>query len=112
MRALLRAVVFAAAPGCVGASPPVTSPITTAKPQQYAEPVLPEFIFTDPARREKIAATFSELDAYFTAQAAAAKIPGLAVGVVVDGELAWSKGYSLDPGAFAHPASTRRGRTI
>jgi CubicO group peptidase (beta-lactamase class C family) len=64
-------------------------------PQRFAEPALPELVFADPERRAKIAATFPELDAFFAKQLANEKLPGLAVGVVVDGELAWSKGYGF-----------------
>jgi CubicO group peptidase (beta-lactamase class C family) len=64
-------------------------------PQRFVDPPLPEVEFTDPARRAKIEATFPELDAYFAGEFAKAKVPGLAVGVVVDGDLAWSKGYGL-----------------
>jgi CubicO group peptidase (beta-lactamase class C family) len=65
------------------------------RPQRFVDPPIPELEFTDPIRRAKIEATFPELDAYFASEFAKAKVPGLAVGVVVDGGLAWSKGYGF-----------------
>ena len=44
--------------------------------------------FADPARREKLAAAFPEIDRLFREYAAGANIPGAAWGIVVDGELA------------------------
>ena len=46
--------------------------------------------FTDPARREKLAHAFPEIDKLFRDYAAGANIPGAAWGVVIDGELAHS----------------------
>ena len=65
------------------------------KPQRFVDPPVPEVAFTDPARRVKLEETLPELDAYFEHELEAAKIPGLAVGVLIDGQLAWSKGYGF-----------------
>ncbi len=70
------------------------APLAT-RPQRFVDPPIPELEFTDSARRAKIEATFPELDAYFAREQTKAKVPGLAVGVVVDGDLAWSRGYGL-----------------
>jgi CubicO group peptidase (beta-lactamase class C family) len=83
------------AAACASPAPPVSPGAYAKKAQRFADPPAPEVAFVDPARRAKIAATFPELDAFFAAEVAAAKLPGLAVGVVVDGELAWSKGYGM-----------------
>ena len=44
--------------------------------------------FADPARREKLARAFPEIDKLFRDYAASANIPGAAWGIVIDGELA------------------------
>jgi CubicO group peptidase (beta-lactamase class C family) len=72
-----------------------SSTVTLHPHQRFVNPPIPELEFTDPARRAKIEATFPELDAYFGSEFAKAKLPGLAVGVVIDGDLAWSKGYGF-----------------
>jgi CubicO group peptidase (beta-lactamase class C family) len=70
------------------------APAANAPPQQrFNEPPLPALEFTDPARRTTIAATYSDLDAYFADIAEKWKLVGLVAGLVVDGELAWTKGY-------------------
>ena len=48
----------------------------------------PEPRFADPARREKLARAFPEIDKLFRDYAATAHIPGAAWGIVIDGELA------------------------
>ncbi|WAS98054.1 serine hydrolase domain-containing protein [Nannocystis punicea] len=59
-------------------------------------------VFADPRRRERLAATFPELRRRVEAFAADEELPGLAVGVVLDGELALFVGVGvadLDSGA-------------
>ncbi len=74
------------ATGCAGAG--------AASPSlRVASPPTPPPTFHDSSRRTKIAATASKLDALFAGAAAKQKLPGLAVGLVVDGDLVWSKGY-------------------
>jgi hypothetical protein len=64
-------------------------------PARFAEPPLDVPAFLDPDRRAKIAAVVPKLDAHFAELMAKSKIPGLAVGLVVDGDLVWSKGYGV-----------------
>ncbi|MDC0668028.1 serine hydrolase domain-containing protein [Nannocystis radixulma] len=59
-------------------------------------------VFTDPRRRERLAAVFPELRRRVEAFAADEELPGLAAGVVIDGELALFVGAGvadLDSGA-------------
>jgi CubicO group peptidase (beta-lactamase class C family) len=51
--------------------------------------------FADPARRQKLAAAFPEIEKVFADTVARQKLPGLAFGVVIDGELVLSKGYGV-----------------
>lgn len=51
--------------------------------------------FVDPQRKEKILAAVPQLEHHFAELATKAKYPGFAVGLVVDSELVWSKGYGV-----------------
>lgn len=51
--------------------------------------------FTDPARRQKLAAALPEIEKVFEDTLARQKPPGLAFGVVIDGELVLSRGYGV-----------------
>jgi CubicO group peptidase (beta-lactamase class C family) len=70
----IRSSLRVAEPSSAGASPPA---------------------FVDRARRAKLASAYPKLDAYFAALHASQKLPGLAVGLVIDGDLAWSAGYGV-----------------
>src|SRR6187401_238932 len=48
----------------------------------------PEPRFADPQRREKLAASYDEIDRLFKEYAASAHVPGAAWGIIVDGQLA------------------------
>lgn len=63
-------------------------------PQQFADGI-PVETFADPDRRAKLAAAFPALDAHLSEQLAAQKLPGLVFGVVVDGNLAYAKGFGF-----------------
>lgn len=83
----------------VHAPPPAdttTSPRAAAAipPPQYAAP-LPAATFADPQRRAKLAAAFPALDTLLAAQLAAQKLPGLAFGVIIDGDLAYERGVGV-----------------
>jgi CubicO group peptidase (beta-lactamase class C family) len=71
-------------------SPAVAPP---AAPPLRVTSATPPPAFRDPARRTNVAAQVPKLDALFADTATKAKLPGLAVGLVVDGDLVWSKGY-------------------
>jgi CubicO group peptidase (beta-lactamase class C family) len=49
--------------------------------------------FLDPDRRKKLEAAFPDLDKAIAEEIATQGLPGVAVGVVIDGDLAYSKGY-------------------
>ena len=51
--------------------------------------------FTDPQRREKLAAVFPEIERIFEQYQKDRRIPGLVFGVVIDGELALVKAYGM-----------------
>lgn len=52
-------------------------------------------VFVDPQRKEKILAAVPQLEHHFAEVATKAKYPGLVVGLVVDGEMVWWKGYGV-----------------
>ncbi len=49
--------------------------------------------FTDPQRRARIEAAFPEVEAYLASTVARDHLVGLAAGIVIDGELAWFRGW-------------------
>lgn len=51
--------------------------------------------FTDPDRRAKLAAAFPEVERIFAKFQQDRRIPGLVAGIVIDGELAWVKGFGV-----------------
>ncbi|HEX5062341.1 MAG TPA: serine hydrolase domain-containing protein [Kofleriaceae bacterium] len=55
----------------------------------------PGFAFKDPARRKKLEAAFPAIDKIFDDELKAQGIPGIALGIVIDGELAYAKGYGI-----------------
>ncbi len=77
--------------GCAGAAhPPAPAPPPAASPAQVA----PGPVFPDPQERaRKLAEALPEVEAVFDEQFAARKPPGMAVALVVDGEVRWSKSW-------------------
>lgn len=61
----------------------------------YAAPPLPPAAFTDPARRQKLASAFPDIDALLSAELPKSKIPGFAIGIIIDGELAFTKAFGV-----------------
>jgi len=62
------------------------------------QPSDPPPVFADPQRRTKLEAAFPAVDAYLQSTVARDELVGLAAGIVIDGELAWFRGYGLrDP---------------
>ncbi len=51
--------------------------------------------FADSGRRARLAAAFPEIEQIFAKFQKDRRIPGLAAGVVIDGELAWVKGFGV-----------------
>jgi CubicO group peptidase (beta-lactamase class C family) len=84
MKPASRLFVALAAAGGVSLSGPVPAPAQTGAPSFKAEPPT----FTDPARRQKLATAFPEIDRLMQDFARLGHVAGGAWGVVVDGELA------------------------
>lgn len=90
--------------GCSGADPmplvppapvaPAASQATAARAHsaQVFASADPRYSFTDPDRRRKLASAFPAIDALIDAEMQQRRIPGIAVGIVIDGELAYAKG--------------------
>jgi CubicO group peptidase (beta-lactamase class C family) len=71
--------------------------------QLFTSPSAPP-AFTDPDRRAKLAAAFPTLDKVLEEERAQQGVPGVAVGIVIDGELAYTKGFGVvDPATKAVP---------
>jgi CubicO group peptidase (beta-lactamase class C family) len=70
--------------------PAPTSPVI----QAFAESE-PEYAFADPDRRKKLASTFPAIEAMASAEVRAHELPGMVLGVVVDGELAYAGGFGV-----------------
>jgi CubicO group peptidase (beta-lactamase class C family) len=62
---------------------------------RFAATSLPPATFTDPARRQKLASAFPAIDSYLAAEVKKNKVPGLAFGIVIDGELAYQGGFGV-----------------
>jgi hypothetical protein len=90
----LVAVTCATRPPTPGPPVAAPAPATALPPQQFVEHATVE-AFQDPERRAKLAATFPALDAALAREVAAQKLPGLAFGIVIDGELAYAKGLGV-----------------
>ncbi|MEP7120020.1 MAG: serine hydrolase domain-containing protein [Byssovorax sp.] len=108
--ALSFAAITAGLVACGGAEPPpMRSPASQPAPpvpvvtataaqasvaQMFADDE-PEMVFTDPDRRKKIESAFSSIDALLDEEVRAQSFPGIALGVVIDGELAYAKGFGV-----------------
>jgi len=99
----LTSLVVACAPGPLArpaqpstpASPAAPSVVALpAAPQQFADPG-PGLAFRDPDRRAKLASAFTAVDAAVEAERKQRNLPGLALGIVIDGELAYAKGFGV-----------------
>ena len=80
---------------------PARAPVPIAA--KHADPVIAQIFapatpapqFTDPDRRAKLAAAFPALDKALEQERTAQGVPGVVVGVVIDGELAYAKGFGV-----------------
>src|SRR5213078_4552886 len=112
------AVLFAACSGSdsrpvtpkspVAESAPVSVPVAAKRPEPVVEqifaPGLPAPSSADPDRRAKLAAAFPALDKALEKERMADNVPGVIVGVVIDGELAYAKGFGVvDPATKTVP---------
>jgi CubicO group peptidase (beta-lactamase class C family) len=78
-------------------SPPVRPPIAPTSLASAAATLLPPFSprATDPARKAKLEALAPRLDALLRETLKAGGATGLAVGIVLDGELAYERGFGV-----------------
>ncbi|MFL5309346.1 MAG: serine hydrolase domain-containing protein [Myxococcales bacterium] len=99
----LRLALLILTAGCAGARrPPPQPPPAPAAP---LERPLPGAAFADPHdRARKLSEALSEVEAVFDEQFAARKPPGMAVALVVDGEVRWSKSWGVRELGQGQPA--------
>jgi CubicO group peptidase (beta-lactamase class C family) len=71
------------------------APAAAAHVAQAFAPAAPEYAFTDPDRKKKLASAFPELDAIAEDEMRRQGLPGIAVGVVIDGELAYARAFGV-----------------
>jgi CubicO group peptidase (beta-lactamase class C family) len=67
---------------------------TPASLQGFAD-ADPGYGFVDPERRHRLLVAFPAIDAALTAEMKAMRLPGFALGVVIDGDLAYSRGFGV-----------------
>jgi CubicO group peptidase (beta-lactamase class C family) len=84
-------------PAPAATAPAPAAPVGTAAAQVFA-PEDPALAFRDPDRRRKLASAFAAIDAIGEDELTTQGLPSLAVGVVVDGELAYEKGFGAPGG--------------
>lgn len=104
----LSGVLLLALAGCGAADagpPPAlpSAPPLASTPERPADPpgllgqtfadTDPEYAFQDPDRRKKLATAFAQFDAIAEDELKRLGLPSLAIGVVIDGELAYEKGF-------------------
>jgi CubicO group peptidase (beta-lactamase class C family) len=83
-----------APPAAASANAPAATAASTTAAQVYA-PADPSYSFSDPDRKRKLTSAFAEIDTIVADEMARQKIPGAVVGVVIDGELAYAKGFGV-----------------
>src|SRR3569623_2031803 len=84
---------------------PAMAPLATlpAQPQLFA-PAAPPQAYADPDRRAKLAAAFPAIDLAREQERVAQGLPGVAVGIVIDGERAYAMGFGgVDPATKTVP---------
>jgi len=98
----LAACASTRAPAPPPSAPPSTPsdrPVAPAPPPVVAPPKVadadPGFAFLDADRRTKLTAAFPQVDAAVEDEMKKQDLPGLAIGIVIDGELAYAKGFGV-----------------
>ena len=81
--------VAAAAPPVAAAAPPVSEAKLVVADREL------RFSFRDPDRRKKLEAAFLAVEKRIEQEMKKQGLPGLAFGIVIDGELAYSKGFGI-----------------
>jgi CubicO group peptidase (beta-lactamase class C family) len=87
------ALLALALAGCGAGGP--SAPVAPSNAGQAFAPAPPAYTFTDPDRKKKLASAFPALDAIAEEELRRQNLPGLAIGVVIDGELAYAKGFGV-----------------
>ena len=67
----------------------VAAPATAQR--RFAEGTVPPPKFADPQRKQKLAAALPEIEKLFLAYAQRTNMPGAVMGIIIDGELVWTK---------------------
>ncbi|MDI1450540.1 serine hydrolase domain-containing protein [Polyangium sp. 6x1] len=62
---------------------------------QFARPAMQPPVFLDPQRKEKLAGAFPAIERYIADVVARRGFPGVAFGIVIDGELVYAKGFGV-----------------
>lgn len=87
--------VPAAAPSPPPPAPAAAPATPPPPPAQSFAAADPGFAFADPDRRAKLAAAFPAIDRELAAELARQSLPGFAIGIVIDGELAYERGFGV-----------------
>jgi CubicO group peptidase (beta-lactamase class C family) len=98
-----RAALACTLVACTVAPPPATPPASrtgsagpSSPPVEQAFAVVePQYAFADRERRKKLESAFPEIDAILDGEMRKQNIPGLVVGVVIDGDLAHARGWGV-----------------
>jgi CubicO group peptidase (beta-lactamase class C family) len=85
--------------------PPATAAAAATPPQRFEAGALPPPRFVDPERRAKITAQLPQIEQIFRDWMKEAKVPGVAVAIVVDGETISAKGFGARDLASNAPAA-------
>ena len=101
-------LILIALAACAPVAPPVAPPSLATPPPATVAPAAapppaaqvfaddePAYGFADPRRREKLASAFGAIDALVDAELLKHDLPGLALGVVIDGELSHFRGAGV-----------------
>ncbi|MRG92747.1 serine hydrolase domain-containing protein [Polyangium spumosum] len=82
------------ASGCGSPKPPDVAK-AEGPDMLFARQVMQPPVFVDPQRKEKLAAAFPGIEKYVADEMTLRGLPGVAVGIVIDGELVFAKGFGL-----------------
>jgi CubicO group peptidase (beta-lactamase class C family) len=99
---LVMSLIACATPHRAPGSPPGAAaqqnPVTPRTPLRFAQTfadVEPAYTFVDSNRKTKLASAFTAIDAIVTEEMSRQRWPGLALGIVIDGDLAHFKGFGF-----------------
>jgi CubicO group peptidase (beta-lactamase class C family) len=95
-------------PTIVGAPSSIPAVVAPATPGSMVVADSAQYRFEDPERRKKLAAAFPAIDKLIDAELKAQALSGIALGIVIDGELVYTKGAGVTSqgGATAPDADT------